>query len=178
MIKSASIYGGPNAFCRPTHCFLILVYPFVKSDWTHLWGYYVAFLQNVPDAFHLVSFGPLVPLWSLAVEQHFYLIWPLLVYFLPRKWLVPCMIALLLGNSGTARGVHSSVLKTGADLRPHSLSPGRNGRGSFGRALLTALQTLADYSLGTTHHGARSNHLCIARKPTSGFRRDAKHANL
>lgn len=78
--------------------FLLLAYPLVKSDWTHLWGYYVAFLQNVPYAFHLVSFGPLVPLWSLAVEQHFYLVWPLLVYFLSRKWLAPCMIALLLGT--------------------------------------------------------------------------------
>ena len=78
--------------------FLILVYPFVKADWSHLWGYYVGFLQNVPYAFHKIPSGPLVPLWSLAVEQHFYLVWPVLVYFLPRKWLAPCMIALLLGT--------------------------------------------------------------------------------
>jgi peptidoglycan/LPS O-acetylase OafA/YrhL len=78
--------------------FLVLAYPFVKADWPHVWGYYVGFLQNVPYAFGLVSYGPLVSLWSLAVEQHFYLFWPVLVYFLPRRWLAPCMIVLLVGT--------------------------------------------------------------------------------
>lgn len=30
--------------------------------------------------------------WSLAIQQQFYLIWPFVIWFLPRKWLVPAMV--------------------------------------------------------------------------------------
>jgi peptidoglycan/LPS O-acetylase OafA/YrhL len=46
-------------------------------------AWYYLYLQDVPITFtNLKSSGP-GHLWSLAVEEHFYLIWPLLVYFLP-----------------------------------------------------------------------------------------------
>ena len=35
------------------------------------------------------------PFWSLAVEEHFYLLWPLVVFLLPRKWLVRVCLASL-----------------------------------------------------------------------------------
>jgi peptidoglycan/LPS O-acetylase OafA/YrhL len=76
--------------------FLLLVVLLDRRELTHVWPWYVTFLQNIPYAFHLIPFGPLVPLWSLAVEQHFYLVWPVLVYFAPRRWLAPLMVALLL----------------------------------------------------------------------------------
>jgi len=78
--------------------FLLLAFWLVRADFNHVWGYYLLFLQNVPFAFHLIGLSPLVPLWSLAVEQHFYLVWPALVYFLPRRALAPCMVAILLGE--------------------------------------------------------------------------------
>ncbi|QEE28583.1 acyltransferase [Terriglobus albidus] len=78
--------------------FLLCAYPFVRQEWHHNWIYYVTFLQNIPYAFHLGTMTALVPLWSLAIEQHFYLVWPLLVFFLPKKWLVPSMLALLIGT--------------------------------------------------------------------------------
>ena len=74
---------------------LLLIALFTAQDWRHLWPFYAFFLQNIPDAFHRIGFGPLVHLWSLAVEQHFYLVWPFLVFFLPRRRLAPCMVALL-----------------------------------------------------------------------------------
>lgn len=82
----------------PAYCiFMVLVIFFTQTQWNHIWGYYVSFLQNVPYALNMIS-GPLVPLWSLAVEQQFYLVWPLLVFFLPPRWLAPAMIAVLLAS--------------------------------------------------------------------------------
>jgi peptidoglycan/LPS O-acetylase OafA/YrhL len=74
---------------------LVLIVWLFPVDWAHLWPYYTFFLQNVPYAFQFGGYTPLVPMWSLAVEQHFYLVWPLLVFFLPRRWLAPCMLLLL-----------------------------------------------------------------------------------
>lgn len=40
------------------------------------------------------DFGSLAHLWSLAVEEHFYLAWPLLVALVPRRWLITgCAVA-------------------------------------------------------------------------------------
>ncbi|MGL4400804.1 MAG: acyltransferase family protein, partial [Luteolibacter sp.] len=30
--------------------------------------------------------------WSLAVQQQFYLVWPFVIWFLPRRWLVPVLL--------------------------------------------------------------------------------------
>jgi peptidoglycan/LPS O-acetylase OafA/YrhL len=48
------------------------------------WWYWL-YLQNIPLTFHgLVANGP-GHFWSLAVEEHFYLLWPLAVWLLPRR---------------------------------------------------------------------------------------------
>ncbi len=43
--------------------------------------YYFTYLQNFAMTFHWDSIGP-GHFWSLAVEEHFYIFWPILVYFL------------------------------------------------------------------------------------------------
>lgn len=81
----------------PAYLFcLALIALLSHVQWSRIWPFYAFFLQNIPDAFHLIPFGALVPLWSLAVEQHFYLVWPLVVFFLPRRYLAPTMVVLLL----------------------------------------------------------------------------------
>lgn len=48
-----------------------------------LWPWYYAFLANV-----LVDDIPMLgPTWSLSVEEQYYLLWPLALILLPRRWL-------------------------------------------------------------------------------------------
>ncbi len=84
--------------------FLILVYfvlPIFKIDstppFTHQLWYYL-YLQNIPATFtdlNLQISGP-GHFWSLAVEEHFYLFWPLIVYFLPSRRLLWASIGIML----------------------------------------------------------------------------------
>jgi peptidoglycan/LPS O-acetylase OafA/YrhL len=46
--------------------------------------YYLFYIQNFAMTFGWKIIGP-EHLWSLAVEEHFYLIWPLIIYFVHKK---------------------------------------------------------------------------------------------
>lgn len=100
----------------PAYLLVLLLFgPFLHVNWGRLWPYYAFFLQNVPYALGWVGLN-LAPLWSLAVEQHFYLIWPFLVLLAPRRILAPLLIAILLVEP-VVRGFgtfvfHSSVAIT------------------------------------------------------------------
>jgi peptidoglycan/LPS O-acetylase OafA/YrhL len=48
--------------------------------------YFYTYLQNVAFTFHWKTEGPF-HYWSLAVEEHFYLFWPLVIYFTNPKTL-------------------------------------------------------------------------------------------
>jgi peptidoglycan/LPS O-acetylase OafA/YrhL len=62
------------------------------------------FAANLAHLFGIaVPHGPGV-LWSLAVEEHFYLLWPLLVYFLDRKKLTILAVSII-AITPIARGV-------------------------------------------------------------------------
>jgi peptidoglycan/LPS O-acetylase OafA/YrhL len=37
-------------------------------------------------------------LWSICVQEQFYLFWPLLIFFLPRKWVLPAIIVVALSG--------------------------------------------------------------------------------
>lgn len=64
---------------------------------------YALFLSNFNDAFHWVPRLPsLNPMWSLAIEEQFYLLWPLLVYVLSAKALLRAC-AVLVGVAVVAR---------------------------------------------------------------------------
>jgi peptidoglycan/LPS O-acetylase OafA/YrhL len=65
-----------------------------------LWSF-ATFTQSLPIALHgdsvtlHDSFGPhwMAMTWSLAIEEQFYLLFPLAVYFMPRRWLVALVIS-------------------------------------------------------------------------------------
>jgi len=61
--------------------------------------WHLAYMSN----FYIVKIGawprgPLPNYWSLAVEEQFYLIWPLVIFLLPRRWL-PAAFAALIASS-------------------------------------------------------------------------------
>lgn len=53
-------------------------------SWAHHWYYYF-FLMNFVLAFHIPHPPSLDILWSLAVEEQFYLLWPLILYFFSEQ---------------------------------------------------------------------------------------------
>ena len=58
-----------------------------------LWSY-LTFVQ----AWYMITTGSigahwLAPMWTLAVEEHFYLLAPAAIVFAPRRWLTPALIA-------------------------------------------------------------------------------------
>jgi peptidoglycan/LPS O-acetylase OafA/YrhL len=64
------------------YALLILLAIVGHSSWTYL-GLCFIYLANVTTLFGVVEdYGPL---WSLAVEEHYYLIWPLVVRYLSRR---------------------------------------------------------------------------------------------
>ncbi|RRA48578.1 acyltransferase [Acidipila sp. EB88] len=65
---------------------LVIVGAVVTNGWIHFWPYYFGamnFLQ--PLGIHQ---SEVLPLWSLAVEEQFYLLWPLAVFWMSRKHLI------------------------------------------------------------------------------------------
>ena len=79
----------------PYAVFLVVASLFVGIAWTRQWYYYV-FLTNLLLPLHVPHPGAFVTLWSLAVEEQFYLLWPLAVYFLSVRRLRSVCILLIL----------------------------------------------------------------------------------
>lgn len=57
---------------------------------------FILYAQNILFAFQPETFGLLSHLWTLAIEAQFYLILPWLVICLPKKMLIPLLVAMTL----------------------------------------------------------------------------------
>ena len=57
---------------------------------TQSWSWDLAYLTNV----NIARGGPETVFWSLAVEEQFYLFWPFVIAFVPRRFLVGTILAL------------------------------------------------------------------------------------
>jgi peptidoglycan/LPS O-acetylase OafA/YrhL len=86
-----SIYS-PTPFDKP------------QAEQIYLWTYLTNVRMSLLNEW---SFGPLDHFWSLAVEEHFYLVWPFVVFFLSNKSLLRLCVATIF-LVGTARLVAST----------------------------------------------------------------------
>ncbi|MDB5255878.1 MAG: acyltransferase [Chitinophagaceae bacterium] len=84
----------PLYFAVLIFCFLL--YPYLQSVTGHTAhmlyhpAYFFSFLSNfdilqVEKSFPGMNTSPVSITWSIAIEEQFYLIWPLLLYFAPKK---------------------------------------------------------------------------------------------
>jgi peptidoglycan/LPS O-acetylase OafA/YrhL len=82
----------------PLYLICIAVMAFAYRGQRPYFGLSVLFLANFAHYFRVgIPHGPGV-FWSLAVEEHFYLLWPLLVRFLRRSSLFALTLVLVLGT--------------------------------------------------------------------------------
>jgi peptidoglycan/LPS O-acetylase OafA/YrhL len=79
----------------PLVIFFILTVSVYRSEVWRL-PFYICFAANIMEAFHPApGHIEFVILWSLAVEEHFYLLWPFAVRFLSRSRLIQLSIAII-----------------------------------------------------------------------------------
>lgn len=76
--------------------FVIVPFMFTTPDLIgamQKWPIYASYLQNV--LFRDLGYNPLAHTWSLAVEEQFYMLWPLVIFILPRKILRSALVVML-----------------------------------------------------------------------------------
>jgi peptidoglycan/LPS O-acetylase OafA/YrhL len=61
------------------------------SSVTRHWAWYLTYTQNILIA-EVGWRGQLTHFWSLAVEEQFYLLWPVMALWLPRRFAVPVLV--------------------------------------------------------------------------------------
>lgn len=77
---------------------MILAASFFSIAWRKLGLYYLFFGANIAEVLHRGESGGLGVLWSLAVEEQYYLLWPFAIRFLSRRHLIQFLVALLIGE--------------------------------------------------------------------------------
>ncbi len=96
------------------------------------------FTLNIPFAFHLNHISTLIhPLWSLSVEEQFYLIWPVTVYVLTSRTLRLVCVALV----GSALVVRIAFVVAGERAAAFALTPCRTDSLALGALLAQAVRT-------------------------------------
>lgn len=109
-----------------------------------LWSF-ATFTQSLPIALHGYS-GPrwMAMTWSLAIEEQFYLLFPLAVYFLPRCWLVALIVSGI-AISPVLRDVFERVF--GSWYSAYVLLPSRMDGLMFGVAVALIVRNRTAFSI-------------------------------
>jgi peptidoglycan/LPS O-acetylase OafA/YrhL len=78
---------------------LLLIVTLIAVDFQDIrqvWPWHLTYLSNVYFGIQGHWSPPTSILWTLSVEEQFYLIWPLFIFLTPRKYLSPACLALVL----------------------------------------------------------------------------------
>ena len=94
---------------------LVLSSVLFGTAWMKQWYWYLFFASNVPNALHLVPHQSLDVLWSLAVEEQFYLLWPVAIVLLSETALVWTATTLIV-LAPVLRGIASFFVSTSAPI--------------------------------------------------------------
>ena len=70
----------------------------ITSGTTDAAPYYVGYVQNWLKLSSGYRVEILAHFWSLAIEEQFYIVWPLLVFVVPRRWSVALCVVFLIGS--------------------------------------------------------------------------------
>jgi peptidoglycan/LPS O-acetylase OafA/YrhL len=99
----------------PYYLLLVLSSVLFGTVWMKQWYWYTFFASNIPNAFDSVPHVSLDVLWSLAVEEQFYLLWPLAILFLSETALVWTAM-LLIALAPLLRGITTSFFSSSAPI--------------------------------------------------------------
>ncbi len=105
----------------PYLVFLLMVGLFFPIPWRHVWFWYAFFAANFANAFQQPSLA-LVPLWSLAVEEQFYLVWPWVARRTSRKTLRNVSLGIIMA-APVLRAICTLFLSSNAPI--YTLTPFR-----------------------------------------------------
>ena len=139
---------------------------------SHYYWLALFFSANFAPALHVTGPNGMGPMWSLAVEEQFYLVWPLIVYYANRRWLMMFAIALVLFEPAlrvlsithmhspglpVTTWCRSDGLALGALLALWITSPRANPKTSARLALAFVLSCVAILVVGIPFGIAKSN---------------------
>ncbi|MEZ4689151.1 MAG: acyltransferase [Ignavibacteria bacterium] len=85
--------------------------------------WYLTYTSNILYYINNNFMGLLSHTWSLSVEEQFYILWPFFMFFLPRKYLLPVMIAAIVTAPIFRAILYSNYLATGDSFLLTVLTP-------------------------------------------------------
>ncbi|HEY1661571.1 MAG TPA: acyltransferase [Verrucomicrobiae bacterium] len=86
------------------------------------WYWHVTYLSNI--LFYLHGWQAQTShFWSLAVEEQFYLCWPLLIIFLPKRFILPVILAAIVGAPLFETGMNVFYIRHSPYLTASVLAP-------------------------------------------------------